>query len=221
MKANSQRIHNKNLKNLCGQPLFYYIADTLKLINNIKLLVINTDSKAIADFAKNRYGDWVRIHERPPKLQGDKISMNRIIDYDVKKLGLDNIFLQTHSTNPLLSKETLTNAIKQFNRHFAKDNEVSLFSANSLKSRLYDVNLRPINHDPSNLMRTQDLEVVYEDNSCFYLFGGNGFMKKSNRISDKAYVFPMPRNSLESIDIDDPEDWLLTEQIIITQNKKK
>ena len=214
MKANSERIKNKNLKSLCGQPLFFYIADTLRKINTIKKLVINTDSEEISNIAKERYSNWVQIHIRPINLRGDEVSMNKIINYDVNKLGLNNIYLQTHSTNPLLREETLNSAIKKFSKYFLNNENSSLFSANLLKSRLYDDKLLPINHDPSNLMRTQDLKSIFEENSCFYIFYGATFVKNYHRISKNPYVFPMARNSVESIDIDDKEDWLLAQQII-------
>ena len=219
MKANSERIKNKNIKELCGKTLFFYIADTLQTIKKIKSLVINTDSSKIAEIAKKRYGDWVIVHERPVNLLGDNISMNKIIEYDVIKIGEKNLFLQTHSTNPLLKANTISKAIEKFYQYFQEDNKASLFSANTLKSRLYYSNLQPINHDPNNLIRTQDLDQIFEENSCFYLFSGSGFLEFSNRISSKPYVFPMPRNSIESIDIDEPDDWMLTKQIISSKNK--
>ena len=217
MKANSERVKNKNIKDLCGKPLFFYIADTLRSINQIKLLVINTDSLEIEKLAKERYGDWVKIHKRPEFLRGDNISMNKIIDFDVKKIGTKNLFLQTHSTNPLLKGKTLCDAIDSFYQFYKKDNDSSLFSANVLKSRLYFKSLMPINHDPDSLLRTQDLDDIFEENSCFYIFSGDTFIKNNHRISSKPHIFPMARNCIESIDIDNHDDWLLTKQVIISQ----
>ena len=132
MKGHSQRVKNKNIKNLCGKPLFFYIADTLKSLNFIKKLIINTDRLKIANLAIEKYGEWVEIHDRPNYLRGDQISMNKIINYDIKLSGVNNFYLQTHSTNPLLESSTLTKAISYFEDLYIKDNEVSLFSVNNI-----------------------------------------------------------------------------------------
>ena len=107
MKGHSERVKNKNIKNLCGKPLFFYIADTLRSLKFVKKLVINTDSQKIANLAIEKYGEWVEIHDRPNHLKGDEISMNKIIDYDINLSGVNNFYLQTHSTNPLLEAETI------------------------------------------------------------------------------------------------------------------
>ena len=54
----------------------------------------------------------VDILNRPSRLCGDLISMNKIIEYDISRIKAD-IFLQTHSTNPLLSVSTIDNALKK------------------------------------------------------------------------------------------------------------
>jgi len=41
----------------------------------------------------------------------------------------------------------------------------SLFTVNKIQTRFYRANMEAINHDPSNLIRTQDLEEWYEENS--------------------------------------------------------
>ncbi len=40
--------------------------------------------------------------------------MNKIIEYDIKKIGNKYHFLQTHSTNPFLSEVTIKAAIKEY-----------------------------------------------------------------------------------------------------------
>ena len=217
MKGHSERIKNKNIKNLCGRPLFFYISDTLRSIKLIKKLIINTDSQKIAMLAKKRYGDWVEIHERPKYLMGDNVSMNKIINYDVKLCGENNFYIQTHSTNPLLKSNTLRKAISNFENLYTNDSDVSIFSVNKIRSRLYDKNLLPINHDPNILERTQDLDEIYEENSCFYIFNGNTFIKYKHRISKKANVFSLASNNKEYLDIDDLFDWKLAESIIKSQ----
>jgi N-acylneuraminate cytidylyltransferase len=216
MKAHSERIPDKNFKLLSGKPFFFYIADTLKVTGLFKNLVINTDSIKIISLALERYGPWVIIHDRPKNLQGDFIPMNSIIEYDIQLLGKDNDFMQTHSTNPFLSKETLINAADEYFQGKNNSELDSLFSVNAIKTRLYTKDIKPINHNPNILGRTQDLEVIYEENSNFYFFSGEAFLKKNHRIGIFPAVYEMNRRTIESLDIDEQSDWEFAKILINT-----
>lgn len=217
MKGHSERVPGKNIKLLNGKPLFFYIADTLKLTGLFKNLVINTDSSEIADLAKSRYTDWVKIIIRPEHLLGDDVPMNLIIKHDLSILQDDSIYFQTHSTNPLLTSQTIEKAISKFIKGRKNNGIESLFSTTLLKTRLYDKNIKPLNHDPLILQRTQDLEGIYEENSNFYIFTKQSFEKCNHRIGLDSDMFVMKRNAFESLDIDDLSDWDLVEQIVTSK----
>jgi len=216
MKGNSERVPQKNIRPLNGKPLFFYVADNIKKTGLFDNLVINTDSSEIEKMAMERYGGWLKIIKRPAALRGDMISMNRIIEFDVKSIGVDHDYMQMHSTSPFLSPATIESAVKVYSEQKMAEALDSLFSVTEVYSRLYDRNLRPINHDPQILARTQDLNVVYEENSVFYLFSGESFLANNHRIGKLGKSFPMARNSIECLDIDDMNDWLLAEQIVRT-----
>lgn len=214
MKAHSERVPGKNIKLLNGHPLFSYVADTLRMANLFKCLVINTDSQQIADLAEARYGDWVRIIHRPDNLIGDNISMNSIIAHDIELLGRENNFFQTHSTNPLLTVRTVHSAVHQYQNGITNKSYDSLFSVNVIRARLYDKGLKPVNHNPLVLGRTQDLDVIYEENSNFYIFSGESFINNQHRIGLRPNIYIMDRSNLEGLDIDEKSDWDLANMII-------
>lgn len=214
MKGNSERVPEKNFRLLNGKPLFFYVADTLQLTGMFEKLVIDTDSDTIIRLAKKRYGDWVEIIYRPVELQGDHVSMNAVIAHDIKKVGKDNDFLQAHSTSPFLKAETVKAAAKKYFEERDCGAADSVFSVNVLKTRLYDKYIDPINHDPELLERTQDLDVVYEENSNFYFFSGESFFKNNHRIGEFPQFFEMNRNSIESLDIDEQSDWEYAEALL-------
>ena len=85
MRHTSERIPQKNYRELAWKKLFYYVADTLFKSKIFKKLIINTDSEKISALVLERYSDWVVIHKRPEVLRGDLVSMNKIIEYDIKK----------------------------------------------------------------------------------------------------------------------------------------
>lgn len=214
MKIHSARVPNKNIKLLYGNPLFFYVADSLKKSAKFDLLAIDTDSDEIAQLAKKRYGDWVQIIDRVPELRGDDACFFTILAYDIELLGAKNDYFQTHSTNPLLSATTIRDAVEQYYNGVKAGEIDSLFAVNAKKKRLYDKNLNPINHDPSVLLPTQDLDVIYEENSNFYIFSGEQFIRDRHRIGPKAGPYVMGKNPAEGVDIDEVSDWDFAEMVL-------
>ncbi len=204
MKAHSERVKNKNIRPFCGKPLYHHIIHTLDKTYAVDEIVINTDSDQIAAEAPG-LSRKVRVHERPESIRGDFVSMNKVLAYDLEKLDVD-IVMQTHSTNPLLRSETVAKALKAFVEDEEHD---SLFSVNAYQSRFYDHTGKAINHNPEELLRTQDLNPVYEENSCIYVFTRESFDKKQRRIGDTPLLFPTPW--IESIDIDNEYTFRLAE----------
>jgi N-acylneuraminate cytidylyltransferase len=213
MKGNSERVPNKNMRDFDGAPLYHSITKLLLASKYIECVVINTDSQIIAKDAKETFGDKIVIIDRPVDIQGDLVSMNEIINYDISQLD-GYYFLQTHSTNPLLKTKTIDKAIEQYFDNLSKYD--SLFGVTKIQTRLYDKNANPVNHNPEELLRTQDLEPLYEENSNFYIFSKEAFKNADNkRIGVKPQIFEV--NKLEAVDIDEPEDFILAE--LLYKNK--
>ena len=208
LKANSERVPGKNFRQLGDRPLFAWIIDTLLSVADIDQVVINTDARSI--LAENGLveTDRLKIRDRKPELCGDFVSMNLILEDDIHHCDAD-IFLMTHVTNPFISAVTVQSALDTYVK--ARDKYDSLFSVNKIQSRFYREDGSPLNHDPDNLIRTQDLPPLYEENSCLYLFTSQSFDKTKARIGQVPMMYPTPL--LESIDIDNAEDWYLAEAL--------
>jgi len=204
MKMNSERVKGKNFKDFNGKPLFCWMLDTLLETKSIDEVVINTDARSIIEDAGVYESSQLTIRDRSPELCGDFVSMNLILADDVSNVDAD-MYLMTHTTNPLLSSGNISNAIEAFKRARVDKQIDSLFSVNLIQSRFYKANCSPINHDPENLIRTQDLEPWYEENSNLYLFTKESFRKTKARIGKNPMMFEIPK--YESIDIDTQEDW--------------
>jgi N-acylneuraminate cytidylyltransferase len=211
MKGTSERVPNKNMKSFDGTPLYHAIMKSLLNSKYIDKVVINTDSDVIAKDAKKNFGDKVLIIDRPESIQGGDVSMNIIIDYDLNQLEGEH-FLQTHSTNPLLRAETIDKAVESYFENLDKYD--SLFGVTKVQTRFYDKEANPVNHNPQELLRTQDLEPLYEENSNFYIFSKDSFLKAGKkRIGLRPQIFEV--NKLEAVDIDEPEDFKLAELLHI------
>jgi CMP-N-acetylneuraminic acid synthetase len=206
MKAHSERVKGKNFRTFNGKPLFRWILDSLLSVGRIDQIIINTDARAILADNGLTDSDRVLIRDRRPEICGDLVSMNLVLADDVAHVGADT-YLMTHTTNPLLSGGTIGAALASFEA--AKGKFDSLFTVNKLQTRFYRADGSAVNHDPDNLVRTQDLEPWFEENSNLYIFTRASFSKTHARIGTKPMMFETPR--MESFDIDTPEDWTICE----------
>jgi len=208
MKAHSARVKGKNFRPFAGKPLFRWILDSLLAIPEIERVVINTDAREI--LAENGLVDTDRIviRDRKPEICGDFVSMNTVLADDIANVASD-LYLMTHTTNPLLSSLTITRALLAFEKARTAGNADSLFTVNRFQTRFYRSDGSAVNHDPNNLIRTQDLEPWFEENSNLYIFNSEGFARTSARIGLRPVMFETPR--IESADIDDQEGWDIAE----------
>ena len=203
IRKHSKRVLNKNTKLFCGKPLYHWILQTLCKSQHIAEIVVDTDSEEIAETVKDLYSATVLM--RPEKLCGYEVGIHPLIEFEISQ-ATGEYFLQTHVTNPLLRPETVDNAIKFF---FSQDAHDSLFTVTQLQTRLYWEDGKPLNHDPQNMLRTQDLPPIFEENSNFYLFSRTSFQKKYHRIGENPAMFPLDK--LEAVDIDEEADFMLAE----------
>lgn len=212
MKANSQRVKGKNFRPLHGRPLFRWILESLLALDEVDRVVINTDARAILAENGLTDGPRVTIRDRRPDLCGDTVSMNLILADDIAAVAADT-YLMTHTTNPMLSTATIRAALAAYRAGVAAGTADSLFTVNRIQTRFYRADGSPVNHDPANLIQTQDLEPWFEENSNLYVFSRESFAAANARIGRKPILHVMDR--LEAIDIDTPEDWALAEAVAL------
>lgn len=218
MKANSQRVKGKNFRPLHGRPLFRWILDSLLAIDEIDRVVINTDARHILAENGLTDGPRVTIRDRKPDLCGDLVSMNRILADDIAAVPAET-YVMTHTTNPMLSTATIHAALARYHVAVADGSGDSLFTVNRIQTRFYRQDGSAVNHDPNNLIQTQDLEPWFEENSCLYIFSGESFAATNARIGKKPVMFATPR--LESVDIDTPEDWEMAESVALMLDRRQ
>src|SRR5215207_2523014 len=208
MRHHSQRVPGKNYRLLVGRPLFHHIIETLLSVSEINEVVVDTDSEPVMDGLRKNFPD-VRIIDRPQGLRADDIPMNDILIHDTNLYPAD-FYLQTHSTNPLLKPETVSQAISFFLADYPSHD--SLFSVTRLQTRLYDQHGQAMNHNPKELIQTQDLPPVYEENSCLYIFNRANLIAKQHRISDLPLMLEIPAD--EAWDIDEELDFEICEFLL-------
>jgi CMP-N-acetylneuraminic acid synthetase len=213
MRHQSIRVPEKNYRILAGKPLYSYIIKTLLNCPEIGRVVVDTDSPVVKAGLQEDFPQ-VGIIDRPSHLCADTIPMNEILLYDCGLVHAD-LYLQTHSTNPLLKTATVSSAIQALLAH--KEKYDSLFTVTKLQTRFWDASGQPMNHDPSQLIRTQDLAPVFEENSCIYLFNGRTLIERKNRLGYKPLMYEI--SAEEAWDIDDELDFEVVESLMLHRNK--
>ena len=208
MKGHSERVQGKNVRDFVGRPLFRWILDTLLSIPEITRVVINTDARAMFRSHGLPESDRIVVRDRKPDICGDSISMNLVLADDVANVSADT-YLMTHATNPLLEASTIRAALAAFDQARAEGRADSLFTVNRFQTRFYREDGTPVNHDPNDLRRTQDLEPWFEENSNLYIFPPESFHRTRARIGKRPLLFETSR--IESVDIDDEEGWRIAE----------
>lgn len=210
MKLHSSRVPNKNFRNMCGKPLYRWILDELLALEFVERVVINTDAEELLARSGLPDSSRVIVKSRPMQIRGDDVSMNLVLEDDLNDFPSD-CYLMTHTTNPLLTSATINLAYQEYRNHLLQGGD-SLFSVNRFQARFYRADASPINHDPNNLIPTQNLEPWFEENSCLYFFTAGSFAVTNARIGATPKLFETPK--MESADIDVQSDWNMAEALI-------
>ena len=210
MKAHSERVPGKNFRELNGKPLYRWILETLLSVDEISSVVINTDARNLLQETGLDESGRIVIRDRAPALCGDFVSMNRILEDDIRAVPADT-YLMTHTTNPLLRADTVQGALEMYRRSVEQGSADSVFTVNKVQTRFYREDGTAVNHDPQNLIRTQDLEPWFEENSNLYVFSAASFRSTGARIGARPRMYVM--DSTEAIDIDDAAGWTLAEAV--------
>ena len=185
MRHDSQRVPGKNYRMLAGHPLYSYILETLLACPEISTVVVDTDSPVIQKGVRQHY-PTVQVLDRPEHLRSGEVPMNEVLLHDTSLVEAE-FYLQTHSTNPLLRHETISQAIQAITSQYPTFD--SLFSVTRLQTRLWDALGRAVNHNPAILLRTQDLPPIYEENSCLYIFTRQTLLQRRNRLGERPLMF--------------------------------
>ena len=208
MRHKSERVPEKNFRVLAGKPLYVHILETLHACPEISQIVVDTDSPVLVRGISEMFPDVLLI-DRPEHLRAGEVPMNNVLLHDVSQCEAD-IYIQTHSTNPLLRAETISAAIAAFRQGLPEHD--SLFTVTKMQTRLWNIDGSPLNHDPSVLLRTQDLPPVFEENSCIYIFQRSIFLERENRLGHKPLMLEI--DGEEAWDIDEELDFLIVDRLM-------
>lgn len=196
-----------------GKPLISYSINNAKDSRYITDVFVTTDSNEIAEVAEE-YG--AEVIKRDESLSSDLVTLDPVVFHarncaeKIKNKQYD-VVITLQPTSPLLKTETLDNAIEYFiNRNY--DTVISVINKPHLSWGIQENKIIPLYKERKN---RQELPPQYFETGAFLIAKAN-CVKNNTRIGENVSVFEVAEN--ESIDIDDKDDWLLTENLM---NRKK
>ena len=117
-----------------------------------------------------------------------------------------DIYCLCHATSPFIKEKSI---IKGLDKLINEDYDSS-FSVSKLKTFSWFKN-KPLNYDFINVVRTQEIEPVFWETSAFYIFKKEILKINKRRIGFKPFM--VETDKIESIDIDEQEDYELDRYI--------
>lgn len=202
IRLNSQRVEGKNLRLLGGRPLMTYLLDSLVKAENIDEVYVYCSNPTIEEHLPK----GVKFLRRDERLDSNTTLGREIYDAFTQEVEAD-IYVLAHATSPFIRPATITDAVAK-----VQSGEYdSAFSAEKIQTFAWWQG-EPLNYTFDNVPRTQDLEPIYVETSAFFIFRNELWREHHRRIGFNPYTAVTDR--IESMDIDNPDDFLLAEAIV-------
>ena len=204
IKLKSQRLPNKMLLPLGDKALCEHIFNTLINVKedvDIDIYCYCSDDK-IKDYLPND----VIFLQRDKALDTNETKGIQIYKSFVNMVDAD-IYCLCHATSPFITKESIIKGLKMV----SNDSYDSAFSVSKVQTFSW-FNNNPLNYDLDNIIRTQEIEPIFWETSAFYIFKKHILKEHNRRIGFNPFMVETDR--IESIDIDEEEDYIIASKIV-------
>lgn len=202
IRLNSQRIEGKNLRELGGRPMMTYLLDSLAKASNIDEVYVFCSNREVEQYLPA----GVKFLQRDERLDSNSTLGAEIYDAFTQQVEAD-IYILAHTTSPFIRTSTIEQAVRRVESG-AYD---SAFSAECIQTFAWWQG-KTLNYSLEHIPRTQDLEPIYIETSAFFVFRREVWRNQRRRIGSKPYIAVTDR--IESMDIDNPDDFKLAEAIV-------
>jgi len=207
-KGDGHLIKNFPLKSLAGKPVIDYTIEEAKNCSQINRLIFTTESQSVANAAQK---SGVEVVLRPQELadssQGFEKTVMFILDHLAKQNYFADIVVLMSITSPLKKSYHITEAI----------DTLLIFDCDSVISVCEDLKFH-YRHDFYGLTPLFKKRLLRMEKESLYEENGALFVSKKNVISDESFLGKTISHIImkkeESIDIDEPFDFWMSEQII-------
>ena len=218
-RSGSQRVKNKNIRKF---HKFKFGLVELKLkqllkVKEINQILLSTDDLQIINYVKTLKSNKIKLDIRPKKLASSRTKTDDLIKYASQLFSPNDHILWTHVTSPFFDEKNYREAIKEYKKKNKKYD--TLVGANVVQDFIFDKK-KPFNYNPKKTYwpNTQTLKKLYKINNTIFLTSAKSYLKYKNRIGLKIFFYNVDK--INSIDIDNIDDFNLSEQIVSKSKNK-
>lgn len=216
-RSGSKGLPDKNIRLLEGKPLLAWSIETAIASGMFGTIHVSTDSEQYAEIAR-RYGADV------PFLRSAETSTDTATSWSVVLEVLENYshMGKTFDTVSLLQPTSPLRTMEDIRAAFhvmEEQKATTVVSVCEMDHSPLWCNTLPENRcmdgflDKAGYASRQKLQPYYRINGAIYLLSVKEFLKKGSLIYDQgSFAYIMPRE--RSVDIDEPLDFTITEEIL-------
>lgn len=202
VRSGSVRVRNKNIRPFCGSTLLELRVKQLLELPELDGVVVNSNDPTMLDMAARLGAETIL---RPAQYASNTVSMSDVYAHMAEAMDCTDI-LYANVTNPLVKSTSYSRAIEAYWRLDTEHD--SLASVCPVKEFLW-LDGKPINYDPANQPRSQDLPEIYKLTFAISIIPRDLMIKRRNVVGFRPQLFVM--EEVESLDIDTPLDFAVAE----------
>ena len=203
VRKGSERVINKNIKPFGDSSLLELKICTLKKIDYIDDIVVNSDCDTMLGIAKDME---VSTHKREGYYASSKVNNSEYFEHVASNTDAKWI-MYAPVTCPFIKVATYNHAIQKF---FDNKEYDSLASTFSVKHHMW-LDGKPINYDPSNSPNSQDLPDIQAISYGISIISKELMIKRRNVVGYKPLLYPL--SEVEAVDIDTELEFEFAEYI--------
>lgn len=213
-RGQSKRIHYKNIKSFCGQPIITY---SIKKALESKLfdkVIVSTDDDEIAKVAKEHGAEVPFL--RPADISGDYSSARAAVHHArefYQKQGIDVTYTCCiYATAPFINLQYLEDGLRKLEKSSKLYSyAVTEFEYTPYRGFLIENGNVKLSYPEHRHTRSQDLPALYHDAGQFYWTKVTPDLEDEPLVGADAIPIIIPRYLVQ--DIDTLDDWVRAETI--------
>ena len=227
-RAGSERVPNKNVRPLNGKPLIAYTIEAAKMSEYINRIVVSTNSEDIAGIAR-KYGAEVPFMRPEDISQPDSTEIEffeHALDwFSENEMYIPDLIVLLYPTSPLRKTESIDSAIETMLAHPEADSLRSIKKCSEHPHKMWQIEDGYLKSFVKGEKRCDTHTLSYHLLPEVYIQNASIYITKPSTIRDKHsttgnIIIPFIMDEIESIDINNPPDFMLAEMVIKGERKE-
>lgn len=221
-RGGSKGIPLKNIYPLKGKPLLLY---TLEMITQVEYngdVVVSTDSEKIKEVAVSVPG--IEVVDRPEEISGDKASTESALLHtlevmEAKKGCHYDAVVTLQATSPLRRWETIQSCFERYERDRDKYDALLTLTETRTDYWIKEEGEHYRRLYPDAPRRRQDREPIYIENSALYITDSKSLKETGSVLGHHVNGYVISER--EGVDINEPIDILIAEELLKEEEKER